>query len=237
MVLTVFQVTDILPYDLFGGIVKFLYFLSGALSQTFPGIPVASWLTWIFALLISAGIILLFLWITKKLFLVLLALQDSYAGPILIGGILCITIFRFLSPVKKPLCFTGVIQNAGNEIFAVLSYTWDLFIWNFWWILVVILPVYFLYPEIREQKLWKHVVACFGLTVILRYCLEYCLFFTRLKNYSVFSDGIAYREPHFNFFYLAMIVLTLILAIVSYRVILYLERKVPRIHSLLSVES
>jgi len=216
--------------------VKFLYSFPGIIFQHSPAIPVASWLTWILALLISAGIILLFLWITKKLFLVFMALQDAYAGPILIGGILCITIFRFMSPVKKPLHFSSVIQNAGNEIFAVLSYTWDLFIWNFWWALVVILPVYFFYPEIRKQKLWKHVVACFGLTVILRYCLEYCLVFTRMKNYSVFSDGIAYREPHFNFFYLAMIVFTFFLAIVSYRVILYLEHKVPRVHSLLSVE-
>jgi hypothetical protein len=237
VIITVLQINDILPYDLFGEIAGLLGGLFNGILHPSPGMPGATGIIWALAFFISMGIILLFLWITKNLFLKFRDMQSCFIELILVSGILCVTVFRFLTPINKPLYFAAAAKQVGNEIIAVLFFVWDLFIWNFWWVLVVILPVYLLYPEIRERKLWKHVVACFALTVFLRYVFEYCLAFTVMKNYSVFTPEITYTLPYFNFFYLAMMLLVFFLACSIYEIILYLDQKVPKIHTWLAVDA
>lgn len=230
----VLQIQDILPYDVFGGIVELLILLvTGIINPSTPEISGFLIIGFI-AVLLSFFIVLIFLWMTKKIFLVLYALKDTFTEWVFICGTLMITLFIFTRPVFQPTFYATAVRTAGSELVAVSYIILDIFLWNFWWIAIIILPTLVIYPEIRKKGLWKHVVGCFLITLILRYCFEYLLIFTYLEPYSVFSDSVAYTEPNFNLFYGGMVLVTLILAFVSYKILHELEQKIPWVKSSLS---
>lgn len=233
----VLHIQDILPYDMFGGIVEILIFLVTGMSNSSTLEKPEFLITGLVAFLLSLLMILIFLWITKKTFMVLHTLKDPFTEWVFIGGTLIATLFVFTRPVFQPTVYATAVKTAGSELVAISYLLLDIFLWNFWWVVVIILPTLIIYPEIRKKGLWKHVVGCFLLTVVLRYLFEYLLTFTSIEQYSVFSDGIAYAEPDFNLFYGGMILITLILAFVSYKILHELEQRVPWVKFCLSAEN
>jgi hypothetical protein len=232
----VLQIRDILPYDVFGGIIELLIFLVNAITDSSTFSKLEFVITGSIAVLLSFLIILMFLWMTKKIFMVFHSLEDPFVEWVFTCGTLIATLFIFTRPVFQPTFYATAVKTAGSELIAISFIFLDIVLWNFWWIAVIIFPTLIIYPEIRKKGLWRHVVGCFLITIILRYLFEFLLTFTFLKQYSVFSDGIAYSETDFNFFYGGMILITLVLAFVSYRILMELEQRVPWVKSCLSTE-
>lgn len=232
----VLQLQGILPYDVFGGIVEiFIFLITGIINSTsLAGSEFV--ITGAIAFLLSFLIILLFLWITKKTFMIRHAIRDPFVEWVFVCGTLAATLLLFTRPVFQPTLYATAVKTAGSELVAISYILLDIILWNFWWIAVVIFATLVLYPEIRKKGLWKHVVGAFLITLLLRYLFEYLLMFTPVKPYSVFSDGVAYAEPNFNFFYGGMILVTLILAFVSYRILHEIEKRVPWVRACLSTE-
>jgi hypothetical protein len=103
----------------------------------------------------------------------------------------------------------------------------------FLWIGSIILPTCFLFPEVREQNLWKVVALCFFLTGIFRYGCEYLLSFTPASALSYVSLEAGRIYAGYN---LIMIPVTVGFAFVSYWLIHEIMQRVPFVRRILGAE-
>lgn len=113
---------------------------------------------------------------------------------------------------------------------APLTISWLIVNNLFLWIGSIILPTYFLFPEVREQNLWKVVVLCFVLTGIFRYGCEYLLSFTPASALSYVSLEAGRIYAGYN---LLMIPVTIGFAIVSYWLIHEVMQRMPFVRRIL----
>jgi hypothetical protein len=125
------------------------------------------------------------------------------------------------------LDFWGFQTTRSGSLFYI---SWLLINNLVFWMGAIILPTYFVYPEIRERNLRRVVALCFFLTAILRYGGEYLISFTPASGLSyVFHEaGVIYAGYN-----LAMIPVTIGFAFVSYWIIHELMQRVPRVKRLL----
>ena len=229
------QIHDALPYDVIGATCNSVFqIVTGILCH--PDYLIALFFYLAVMLGLSVLIIALFLLITKHVFLILQELKSRSLELIIIFGLLWITIIQFLIPVIQSFFFTDISESAGSSGFALLMLLWAFFIWNFWWVMAAILPSYFMYPEIRQEKRWKDVVACFIFLLGMRCILEWILVISPLKAYSVFAEGTTYVQPYFKLGYIVLILAMTGLAFFGYWIIHTLKQRVPLVTRWLAVE-
>jgi hypothetical protein len=173
--------------------------------------------------IIALIIIALPIWLTLWLFSTLQRINDRHKQLFIIYGLLAIVM----------LC-NALYTQLWHWIDAGLFLISWLLINNFFlWIGAIILPTYFIYPEIREQNLRKVVAVCFILTGILRYGSEYLLSLTPASGLSYVSLEAGGIYPGYN---LAMIPVTVGFAFVSYWIIHTLMQTVPSLGQWLSAK-
>lgn len=227
------KIHDAMPYDVIGATCNLIFQIVTTITRHPDYI-----ITFVFTLALMLGlsilVILLFLLVTKHVFLILQELHDRNIELTIIIGLLLVTIIRFLIPVVRSLFFKDVPESSGGSGFALLILLWDFFIWNFWWVMAAILPAYFMYPEIRQEKRWKDVAAGFIFLLGIRCTLEGILVISPLKTYSVFTEGTTYIQPYFDLGYIVLILAMTGLAFFGYWIIHELKQRVPFIHSLLA---
>jgi hypothetical protein len=102
----------------------------------------------------------------------------------------------------------------------------------------IILPTYFVAFQIRERKQWKIVSLCFVLTVTLQNIIGYLLGQTSFYDgiWSILNHTIGIEQIYFahTFVQLIQVSTTLILAFVSYWIIIRLIRRFPRFKQILA---
>lgn len=165
-------------------------------------------------------VIALLIWPTLWLFSKLQRLKSQRNQLVIVFGLLAIVVLWNLSTLM-PSWYDLLNQFAPFTVYAVLLYGVNNFIF---WTGVIILPTYFIYPEIREQNLRRVVTVCFILTGILRYGSEYLISFTPASGlYSAI-----YQPWHiFAGYYLVMLPVTVGFAFVSYWIIHEVMQRVP----------
>ena len=226
---------DAMPYDVIGAICNSIFQIVTTIPRH-PDYIITFFFTLALMLGLSLLVIILFLLITKHIFLILREINNRSLELTIIIGLLLVTIVRFLITVIQSFFFTGTSESAGNAGFALLMLLWAFFIWNFWWVMAAILPAYFMYPEIRQEKRWKDVAACFIFLLGMRCILEWILVISPLKAYSVFSEGTTYVQPYFYVGYMVLILAMTGIAFFGYWIIHELKQRVPLVNRWLAIE-
>jgi len=229
------KIHDAMPYDVIGATCNSIFQIVTTIPRH-PDYITTFFFTLVLMLGISLLVIILFLLITKHMFLILREIKNRSLELTIIIGLLLITIVRFLIPVIQSFFFSGMPESAGSAGFAMLMLLWDFFIWNFWWVMAAILPAYFMYPEIRQEKRWKEVMACFIILLGMRCILEGILVISPLKAYSVFAEGTTYVQPYFDLGYIVLILAMTGLAFFGYWIIHELKMRVPLVNRWLAIE-
>lgn len=171
-------------------------------------------------------VIALLIWPTLWLFSRLHRINSQRNQVIIVFGLLAIVVVwnAFLTqlgslPQLKPL---------EAILYLILLYGISNFIF---WAGAIILPTYFVYPEIRERNLRRVVTVCFVLTGILRYGSEYLISFTPVSGlyYAIHQPWHAFAGYN-----LVMLPVTIGFAFVSYWLIHELMQRVPMLGRCLS---
>jgi hypothetical protein len=135
-----------------------------------------------------------------------------------------------LSNLVYLLDFCGFRHNFTEPAIIISWYIINNFIF---WAGAIILPTYFIYPEIREQNLRRVVALCFFLAGILRYGCEYLISFAPASGLSYVFHEYGYVYAGYN---LVMIPVTIGFAFVSYWIIHELMQREPFIRRWLHTE-
>ena len=176
-------------------------------------------------LIVPLIVIALLIWPTLWLFSTLQRIRSQRNQVIIVFGLLAIVVLLnvFLIQLKSLLQF---------EPLAILFY---LFLWyginNFiFWAGAIILPTYYVYPEIRRRNLRRVVAVCFFLTGIFRYGSEYLISFTPVSGLYYALQKL---WPAFAAYNLVMIPVTIGFAFFSYWLIHGILQRVPLVRRLL----
>lgn len=178
-------------------------------------------------LIVPLIIIALSIYLTLWLFSTLHRIKEWRNQIIIVIALMTIVL---LSNLVYLLDFGGFRHNFPEPAIIISWYIINNFIF---WAGAIILPTFFIYPEIREQNLRRIVALCFFLTGIFRYGSEYLISFTPASGLSYVFHEYGYVYAEYN---LVMVPVTVGFAFLSYWILHELMLRVPFIRRWLHAE-